>query len=128
MKRKISNFKLKLLWSLPCYLDFRFHLNSYNSLSQVNVFIKVNVVLYVFAIYCNVFNICLLHVSYINCIREGVCVHVCVCLCVYVSVKCSIWFPPKYLILDSHPKYVNVWNNSLHFNISISWGINFWDK
>ena len=59
-----------------------------------------------------------------------VCVRVCMCvsLCVYVSVKVSIWFPPKRLILDSHYKYVSVWDKSLHFNISISWGINFWDK
>ena len=57
---------------------------------------------YVFGIYCNVCNIvCLLHVSFIDCIRKGlmtslqvclcVCVCVCVCLCVYLCVCVCTW-------------------------------------
>ena len=48
-------------------------------------------------IYCNVCNICLLHVSYINCIRGCptasllVCVRLCICVYVFLCVCVCTW-------------------------------------
>ena len=142
MKTKTFNFKLQLLWPFPCYLDLHFPLNSYNSLNEVNVFIKVNVVLCL-CHYCSVCNIDPQHVSYINCVTEGV--QVCAYMYVYLRVCVCTWvwkikfdFLPNtwYLIpilnmwMSEVTVYISTfllaeksifWTNKLHYFLGLQW-------
>ena len=69
-------------------------------------------------VYCNICNICLLHMRYINCligIYKCVCVPacmkvcLCMCMCTYVCGTVSIWFPLKHLKLDSPLFSYQIW-------------------